>query len=62
VLPAVTGLLLDNPGGVVGEPKNVSVLAVRETEKDLPSRVTVCIELECRGGYLEAELPTSPIY
>lgn len=54
VLPAVTGLLLPNPMGVVAEPRRVSILSIQE--KELPMRVTVAVEFECRGGWMEAEL------
>jgi hypothetical protein len=62
VLPAVTGLLLPNPKGVVVEPARGEVMAVKDTEKDLPSRITVSLELHCRGGYLEADLGTGPVW
>jgi hypothetical protein len=62
VLPAVSGLLLGNPNGVVCEPKMTSVLTVKDMEKKLPGRVAVGIEFECRGGRLETTLPKGPIF
>jgi len=56
VLTAVTGLLLPNPGGVLCEPVNVTVMTVRDTEKDMPGRVAVALEVNCRGGIIEAQL------
>jgi len=62
VLPAITGLVLPNPDGVIAEPVSSSVLSVGDTEKDLPSRVTVGLEFHCRGGYLQAGLPAGAIW
>lgn len=61
VLPAVSGLLLPNPNGVICSPKTTSVLTVKDMEKDLPGRVAVGIEFECRGGWLETTLPRGPV-
>jgi len=55
-LPAVTGLLLPNPAGVAVEPRSVSIMTIKDTEKEMPMRVTVCLEVECRGGWLQAAL------
>lgn len=57
VLPLVAGPLLANPKGLVCEPQRITILTVKDTEKQLPSRVTVALEVECRGGWLEATLP-----
>lgn len=59
VLPAVTGQLIANPNGVRCEPSSTAVMTVRDTEKKLPARVTVCLEVECVGGRLEAAV--SPV-
>lgn len=56
VLPAVTGQLLANPSGVVSEPTSTSVMTLKDAEKKLPNRVTVALELNCRGGRLEAAI------
>ncbi len=64
-LPAVTGLLIaaaGGKGGVRSEPVRVGVMSVRDTEQELPSRVAMLVELECRGGYLESGLPPGPIF
>lgn len=55
-LPAVTGLLLQNPGGVICVPERITILTVKDTEKNLPSRITAALEVECRGGWMEARL------
>lgn len=60
-LPVCVGLLLPNPNGVVGEAVNYSVLTVKDSEQGLPSRVAVAVEVNCRGGWLEADLGRSPI-
>jgi hypothetical protein len=59
VLPAVTGQLLANPSGVVSAPVSTSVMSVKDTNQKLPNRITVVLELNCRGGRLEAA--TSPV-
>jgi hypothetical protein len=56
VLPAVTGLLLPNPNGVISEPQNTSIMSLNDTAKKLPNRITVVLELQCRGGWIEAPL------
>lgn len=62
VLPAVAGLILAAPAAVIGEPKSLTVLRVKDTEKDLPARVCAGLELECRGGYVEAtDLPAGGV-
>lgn len=61
-LPAITGLLLPNPAGVVAEPFSSAVMSVKDTERSLPSRVCIGLEFHCRGGYLQSELGTSPIF
>jgi len=64
--PAVTGLVFapgsDGLPGVLAEPIRCGVMAVRDTEGDLPSRVGMALELECKGGYLETPLPVAPIF
>ena len=57
-LPQVTGQLLPNPNGVVSTPKLADVMIVKnEKEKqDLPGRAAVMLELECKGGWIEAPL------
>jgi hypothetical protein len=60
-LPACAGLLLPNPKGVVCEPQDYSVLTIRDTDQDQQSRVCVAVDLECKGGYLEADLGRSPV-
>ena len=68
VLPAVTGLLLPNQAGppplsgVLVEPFSSSVLSVKDTESEMPSRVCVGLGLHCKGGYLEATMPAGPVY
>jgi hypothetical protein len=54
VLPAVVGQLLPNPSGVVSEPLNISVMDIKDSKEKLPNRITVVIEITCRGGRLEA--------
>lgn len=61
-LPELTGLLLANPNGVMGEPQSDSVLSVRDTEKNLPNRVCVALELRCRGGRLEGKVGPGVIW
>jgi len=62
VLPAVTGQLIANPAGVVSEPQNTSVMTLKDTDKkELPNRIVVAMELQCRGGRLEATLDPAPV-
>jgi hypothetical protein len=58
VLPAVTGQLVPNPSGVVCVPKRAYVMSVKK--KDLPNRIAYCVELECRGGRMDANV--SPVF
>lgn len=51
-LPAVTGQLLPNPSGVVSMPTREYVMSVKK--KDLPNRICICVELECKGGRMDA--------
>jgi hypothetical protein len=54
-LPAVTGMLLPNPSGVVSEPIADYVMVLKNNaDKKLPNRICVCLEMNCRGGRLEA--------
>ena len=62
VLPAVIGQLLDNPGGVAAEPRVASHFQVAETAKEMPGRVCIALELQCRGGWLENTLNIPPNY
>lgn len=65
VLPAVAGQLLPNAvalSGVVASPRSSSVLVVKDTEQDLPGRVAVGLEFECRGGTLESRLEKGPVF
>lgn len=60
-VPAVTGQLIANPGGVVCTPVNESVVIVREADGgDAGGRAAVALELECQGGWLRALLDVSP--
>ncbi len=56
VVPAVTGQLIANPNGVISLPVHESVMAIKDTAKKLPNRITIVLELNCRGGWLEAPL------
>ena len=66
LLPAVSGeLLAPRPGPpqtarVVVEPKSVGVMSVRDTEKKLAGRVSVCLEVDCVGGRVEWQLAKGP--
>jgi hypothetical protein len=62
-LPVVTGRLLDNPNGVTVEPVNTSVLIIKnqKEKQNLPGRAAVALELQCRGGNLQAPLGPQPI-
>lgn len=60
-LPAVTGQLIENPGGVVCMPANESVVIVRQADGgNLGGRAALAVELECQGGWLRAQLSSSP--
>jgi hypothetical protein len=61
VLPAVTGLLIANPNGVVALPRMISVMNVKESGKNLATRMTMLLELDCRGGWLETRLPAGMV-
>jgi hypothetical protein len=61
VLPQVMGLLLANPNGVVGELEDYAPMVVKDTEQAQPGRVVVAVNVNCRGGYLEASLGRSPV-
>lgn len=54
VLPAVTGQLIANPSGVTSRPTREYVVHVKDNNKKLPNRVTMCLEVECRGGRIDA--------
>jgi hypothetical protein len=61
-VPSVSGQLLPNPSGVVSYPVNESVLIVKNKadKQNLPGRAAIAIELECKGGWLEAPLGAGP--
>ena len=62
VLPAVTGLLLPNPGGVLCEPVDSCVMTIADKDRAaLPGRVAVALELRCTGGTITADLGRSPV-
>jgi hypothetical protein len=57
-IPFVTGQLIANPNGVVSYPTSSDVVIVKnEKEKqNLPGRAAVALELDCKGGWIEAAL------
>jgi hypothetical protein len=60
VLAAVTGQLISNPSGVICEPASCCVMSVKDTEQKLPNRITVGLEVNCRGGWIESQLDPGP--
>ena len=62
VLPEVTGVLLPAPNKVLCEPVSDSILVVMDTEKALPGRVAVGLEVKCTGGSIEATLGKGPVF
>lgn len=60
-LEAVTGLILDNPGGVKCLPLTMGALSIEDIQKKLPGRAVVELDVECTGGTLTASLGISPI-
>ena len=62
VLPAVTGLLLPNPGGVLVQPVDNCALTISDKDQaKMPGRVAVALHVDCIGGTLTADLGRSPI-
>ncbi len=61
-LPALSGLILEGVNKVIAEPQSMSPMSVKNTERDLPGRVTVGLEFECRGGWLETRLEKGPVF
>lgn len=60
-VPLVSGQLLANPNGVISVPTHESVIVLKKDEKqNLPGRAAVALELECKGGWLEAPLGAGP--
>ena len=60
-LPAVTGVLLANPRGVLVKPVTAAVVTVKDEARTLPGRACVELDLDCTGGTLSASLGAGPI-
>jgi len=60
VLPAIIGQLIENPNGVVCKPTNCGVVDVINTDKNLPGRAVIELDVECTGGTIETTLSLSP--
>lgn len=61
-LPAVIGIVVPAAAPltkVVAVPKSATVMSVKDTESELPMRLTVALELECRGGRIEVPIGTA---
>ena len=60
-VPFVTGQLIANPAGVIAVPTSESVLVLKSQEReDLPGRAAVALEIDCKGGWIEAPLSAGP--
>jgi len=60
-VPAITGQLLPNPSGVICVPTGESSLVLKQADKtNLPGRAVVALEVDCKGGWIEAALNTGP--
>jgi len=61
-LPELTGLLLGAPNKVSAVPRHATAMTVKDTENDLPGRLAVVLEVECRGGRMEARLGDGAVW
>jgi len=62
VLPAITGLLVPQPSGIVCTPTRGSLLQVENTDRKLPGRLAYLLEIELQGGWLKADVGRSPVW
>lgn len=62
ILPAVAGLLLPQPKGIVCLPVNGSLLQVEDTDKKSPGRMAYLLEIELQGGWIKVDVGRSPIW
>lgn len=54
-MPWIVGQLVPIPNGCISVPKSETVITLKDTARaDLPGRACVAIELDCKGGYIEA--------
>lgn len=60
-LPYVIGQLLPNPSGVIAVPGQNSIWHVSDKDKpSIPGRAGVVMEIDCKGGWIEAPLNIGP--
>jgi hypothetical protein len=62
VLPAITGLLVPQPAGIICAPTRGSLLQVEDTDRKLPGRLAYLLEIELQGGWLKADVGKSPVW
>jgi hypothetical protein len=62
VLPAIIGLLVPQPNGIVSTPTRGSLLQVENTDRKLPGRLAYLLEIELQGGWLRADVGKSPVW
>ena len=62
VLPAISGLLVPQPTGIVCLPTRGSLLQVADNSNKLPGRLAYLLEIELQGGWLKADIGKSPVW
>lgn len=62
VLPAITGLLVAQPAGIVCTPTRGSLMEVADTKTKLPGRLAYLLEIDLQGGWLRADTGRSPVW
>ena len=62
VLPLVTGTILAAPVKAVSVPTNASLFVVKDKQQtNLPGRSAIALEVQVRGGTLEANIGPGPV-
>ena len=62
ILPAITGLLVPQPAGIVCTPTRGSLLQVADTSTKMPGRLAYLLEIELQGGWMKADVGRSPVW
>jgi len=62
VLPAIIGLLVPQPNGIVCAPTRGSLLQVEDTSTKMPGRLAYLLEIELQGGWMKADIGRSPVW
>lgn len=62
VLPAIVGLLVPQPAGIVCTPVRGSIFQVADTKTKLPGRLAYMLEIALQGGWLKADVGRSPVW